>query len=387
MVEGYKADELVLSIGQRLASGASSYPIRPGWTEFNAVARKLMKYDYVDEFSEGLAVVELRGKLGFINQAGDLVIGTKYDKGCVCGFSEGLAVIKRNDKWGFVDKNGNEVVPPQYEKASSFKNGLAVVTKNQKEGMIDKSGRVVIPFKYEHLLRESEGLIGASLNGKVGFINRSGVTVIPFEYDNASIFSEGLAPVESKKQWGFIDKRGKVVIAIKYDYAGCFSDGLAAVGIGVADFPDGGMEYKMGLVNKRGELLRLVPLNPEELGSALEDHDGDKYLDYYYGSIDRFSEGLAVAYRHGKQGFINTRGIEVVPLKYDGCDCGEFSSGIGMVNLDNKFGFVDRTGVEVVSIKYDEIWCDGFRRDGFIGVKLNGKKGFVDLYGNEYWDL
>jgi hypothetical protein len=387
VIEGYKADELVLSIGQRLASGASSYPIRPGWTEFNSVAKKLIKYDFVDEFSEGLAVVERGGKLGFINQAGDLVIGTKYDKGCVCGFSEGFAVIKRNDKWGFVDKNGNEVVPPQYEKASSFKNGLAVVRKNEKDGMIDKSGRVVIPFKYEHLLSEFEGLISADLNGKVGFIDRANRVAIPFEYDDSSVFHEGLAPVKIKDKWGFIDKRGKVVIAIEYDYAGCFSDGLAAVGIGVADFPDGGMEYKMGLVNKRGDLLRLVPLNPEELGSALEDHGGDKYLDYYYGSIDRFSEGLAVAYRHGKQGFIDTRGNEVIPLRYDGCDCGEFSAGIGMVNLNNKFGFVDRAGVEVVPIKYDEVWCDGFRRDGFIGVKLNGKKGFVDLHGNEYWDL
>jgi hypothetical protein len=386
VIEGYKADELVLSIGQPLAKGSGSYPIRSGWTDFSGVARKLIRYDFVHEFSEGLALVSLNGKPGFINQSGNLVIAAKYDKGGVCSFSEGLAVVKRNEKWGYVDKSGNEIVPPQYERASSFKNGLAVVKKNQKEGMIDKAGRVVIPFKYNRLLSESEGLIAAGLNGKVGFIDRTGTVIIPFEYDDATVFSEGLAAVKSRDNWGFIDKRGKVVIPIDYDTAGCFSDGLAPVGIGVADVGDE-TEYALGLVDKSGNLLRLVPRNPEELGSGLIDHDGEKYLTYYYNSIDRFSEGLAVAYRHGKQGFIDTRGNEVIPLIYDGCECGEFAGGIGLVSVNSKFGFVDRSGREIIPIKYDEIWTDAFRRDGFIGVKLNGKKGFVDLRGNEYWDL
>ncbi|HXQ71166.1 MAG TPA: WG repeat-containing protein [Pyrinomonadaceae bacterium] len=376
VIGGYKADELVLSIGQPLAKGSGSYPVRSGWVDFRVLARKLVKYDYVDEFSEGLARVRLKGKEGFINQAGDLVIAVKYDEGCACNFSEGLAVVKRNEKWGYVDKNGNEVLPAQYERAASFKSGLAVVKKHGKEGMIDKAGRVVIPFKYDNLLSETEGLIGAEVNDKAGFIDRTGAVVIPFEYDDVGVFAEGLAAVKSKDKWGFINKKGRVELPIDLETAESFSDGFASVGVGVVGVGDD-TEYARGLMDKRGNLL---PLSPENVSSVVTP------LEYYYNWIDRFSEGLASVFYHGKQGFIDKRGTEVIPLKYDGCECGKFENGIGLVSLNEKFGFVDRSGREVIPIKYDEIWTE-FRRDGFIGVKLNGKKGFVDLRGNEYWDM
>jgi hypothetical protein len=52
-----------------------------------------------------------------------------------------------------------------------------------------------------------------------------------------------------------------------------------------------------------------------------------------------------------------------------------------------KSGFIDKRGREVIPLKYDDVRCVAFRKEGFIGVKLNGKKGFVDIYGTEYFDL
>ena len=49
----------------------------------------------------------------------------KYDAGR--NFSEGLALVNLNGKWGYVDKIGREVIPFKYDKAYDFSNGLARV--------------------------------------------------------------------------------------------------------------------------------------------------------------------------------------------------------------------------------------------------------------------
>lgn len=45
------------------------------------------------------------------------------------------------------------------------------------------------------------------------------------------------------------------------------------------------------------------------------------------------------------------------------------------------------TLVEPTQTVEDSIWCHAFLEEGFFGVKLNSKKVFVDIYGNEYIDF
>jgi uncharacterized caspase-like protein len=302
------------------------------WERLRGTAKSLLKYEYVGEFSQDLA----------------------------------LGVI--NDKWGFVDRAGEVVVTPKYDHACSFSEGRACVRLNDKVGFIDEAGSVVIPIKYDAATPFREGLASAGLNGKVGFIDKNGRTVIPFKYDNAGGFSDGLAMVRLNDKSGFINKSGNVVIPLEYDYAGNFSEGLADVGKPYADDPEGGEPlYKYGYIDKTGKLV----------------------VEMKYHNAGSFSEGLAVVVREGKQGYINKAGREVIPLEYDeeDCECSEFSDGLGRVTLNGKYGFVNLRGSEVISLKYDNVWCDAFRKEGFIGVEFNGKKGFVDLYGNEYFDF
>lgn len=66
------------------------------------------KYNYVGDFHEGLAAVNLDGKYGYINEAGIEVVKPKYDK--AFDFQEGLALVELDGKRGVVDKNGNEII-------------------------------------------------------------------------------------------------------------------------------------------------------------------------------------------------------------------------------------------------------------------------------------
>ena len=97
------------------------------------------KYEHTDYFSEGLGIVRLNGKYGYVDTNGTEVIPCKYDD--TTGFHGGLAEIKLNGKYGYIDKNGIEVIPCQYDKALYFSSReLTLVKLGKKHFYIDKKG-------------------------------------------------------------------------------------------------------------------------------------------------------------------------------------------------------------------------------------------------------
>ena len=199
-------------------------------------------YEYVGEYSDGLAMVQLNGKLGFIDKSGTEVIPCKYDY--ANPFSEGRAYVKLNGKYGYITPTGI-----WYDDADKYlHDNLRRVKLNGTWGFIDKSGTEVIPCKYDGAYSFSEGLAKVVLKDeygfyKFGFIDKSGTEVIPCKYDYAESFREGLAKVKVSGKYGFIDKSGTEVIPCKYDYADhSFHDGRAGVRL----------NEKYGFVDKSG---------------------------------------------------------------------------------------------------------------------------------------
>jgi hypothetical protein len=76
--------------------------------------------------------------------------------------------IEVKGKYGFIDNTGKMVIPPQYSGAEPFFEGLAAVTVARKRGYIDETGQMVIPPKYSWTFRFSEGLARVSLGKKWG---------------------------------------------------------------------------------------------------------------------------------------------------------------------------------------------------------------------------
>ena len=66
------------------------------------------KYDDITSFHEGLAVVELDGKSGYINEQGEIVIPIVYGQASV--FRDGVALVSLDGKSFYhIDKQGNRV--------------------------------------------------------------------------------------------------------------------------------------------------------------------------------------------------------------------------------------------------------------------------------------
>lgn len=152
----------------------------------------------VGGFHEGMARVDRC----FIDSTGKIVLRPSDSWDHIWDFHEGLAAVQINGKVGYIDKTGN-IVTPLYD--------------NENYSILDNWHDF------------SEGLAAVRINGKIGYIDKSGNLVIPPRYDSASCFSECLALVEINGKFGFIDTIGNLVITPKYDWAQSFSEGMARV--------------------------------------------------------------------------------------------------------------------------------------------------------------
>lgn len=117
---------------------------------FDKNFKKLFELNNVElgsKFKDGFAVVHKNDKYknlyGFINEKGEVVIPCKYQY--AENFSEGLASVQ-NEKglWGYIDKNGKIVINFKYKYATSFENNTArATTIDERHIKINKEGKEI----------------------------------------------------------------------------------------------------------------------------------------------------------------------------------------------------------------------------------------------------
>lgn len=171
---------------------------------------------------------------------------------------------------------------------------------HKKWGFIDKSGRLVIPYKFDDVARDQHG--GWTLPHKT-FVN----------------FSQGLCAVRVGNKWGYIDKNGLWKVPLKYDSAGNFSDGLALVR--VAD--------RYGYIDKSGREVIPASFDIARIEGAKNDNPDWDFTQTLLTPLE-FSEGLAVACRDGKFGYIDKTGKFVIEPVYMRAE--PFRQGLAAVN-------------------------------------------------------
>jgi hypothetical protein len=331
-------------------------------------------------------------KIGYIDKTGKVIIPPEFDKGYLnegnmkaAEFSDGLALANLKGKFGYIDKTGVFVIKPTYVTAWPFAEGLAPVrVPDGRTAYIDKTGKIVIkalstmggdPF--------SEGLagvyIGESSKGKWGFIDKSGKMIIEPHIDAAGPFAEGLASVRIGDKYGFIDREGNFPIPLqnKVSYGPPFYQGYALVW---------NSEGKGDLIDKSGAVI----------------------CDFRYRSISPFSEGLAVVDvniqgeaplgatvdpKHPEggtraAGFIDKTCKIVIEPQYE--FAGSFSEGLAPVGIgirpNMKVGYIDKTGAVIIPPSFEMAFPF---RDGLAlvvtGTSENPRWGYIDATGNYVW--
>lgn len=125
------------------AVGTDEYGHGGKWGYIDEAGHEVVSPRYLaaDDFHEGLARVMTKedpAHWDVIDRTGRAVI-TSY--GILFGFSEGLAMVQINDKWGFIDHAGKLVIPARYDSAADFAQGAALVSTAQDIFFIDPTGR------------------------------------------------------------------------------------------------------------------------------------------------------------------------------------------------------------------------------------------------------
>ena len=136
----------------------------------------LEKYDYVGEFSDGLAKVKLDGKLGFIDKSGKVFIPLIFDY--VGDFFDGWARVKFDGKWGFYNKSGKTMIPCKFDYVGDFSDGWARVKCDGKWGFIGNSGKDIIPWIFDYVEDFSDGQARAVYEGENCHISQDGTITI-----------------------------------------------------------------------------------------------------------------------------------------------------------------------------------------------------------------
>lgn len=163
------------------------------------------KYDFIGNFINGFAIVELNMKYGFINTDGVEICEIKYDM--VWDFNIHFAKVKLNRQWGFIDINGEEICPIKYDNVFNFDNNFAQVELNEKCGIINTNGVEICKLKYDRIYDLKNDILKNTLIAEYN-LN------FDLNFENGdSIF--GFVALNNK--FGVLDINGNEIIDIKYD--------------------------------------------------------------------------------------------------------------------------------------------------------------------------
>ena len=80
-----------------------------------------------------------------------MVIEPQFD--LALSFSEGLAVVRIKGKFGFIDSLGKMAIEPQFDWALSFSEGLAAVKINGRGGRCRADGKLAEHFEMSDQVR------------------------------------------------------------------------------------------------------------------------------------------------------------------------------------------------------------------------------------------
>lgn len=150
-----------------------TYSGETGWWLINGdgSVQEASALEYLDGFSQGVAVVCLGGKYGYIRENGEWLVAPSLN--FAKRFWEGLAAVENDaGQWGYLDLNGQMAIDFQFDSAYGFQDGYAQVGMQEGGsglcfGLIDVFGNVVIPMEYDELITDSDDGTITAIRGEV----------------------------------------------------------------------------------------------------------------------------------------------------------------------------------------------------------------------------
>ncbi len=366
--------------------------------EEEAAMRKLLLIPYKED-----------GLWGFTDSSGTVVIPPKYEEASAF-LENGLTVVKTGTGFGLLNKNGVEVVKPILPNRI-LDCGCGVYGFEQTNGfaLVNKQGKRIDKGQVEKVMTDChEDRLAVKQDGRWGFLDSRGQAMIAADMDQVFPFYHGIAPVRKsgQKAWMLIDRSGKAIGQDRFEVMYPLQEGF---GVGIQTDPVGRSKY--GVIDSTGKVIvpfqfaRIAgtftgdfvacaaydPYDLESKGITEEantwfiyNRQGNKVGETHYGLWDEFSEGLIVAQKGEKFGFVDSTGRLAIPFDFEWA-CA-FKNGLAWVQKKDRYGFIDKSGKTVIPFKYGSAYDYVFMEAHGAPVldPETGERFFVDRNGKEY---
>lgn len=324
-----------------------------------------IQFDDARPFYNDKAIIKLNGSYCVINRIGE-IISQPYIE--IDDYNEGLAAYRSGELCGLLRKDGTELLPPTYLFIGSSNDGCSWAMDNNRKYGVLKNGKPIGPFSFDFFtpFHNQRAIASAYSKGKSEYviISKRGKIVHPGGYDYLDCYSENLCLARKDSLYCYLNRAGKIQIATNYKNACKFSGGLAIVV---------GEDGVLKAINKRMKTMFEIPYsigyeNCEFRCKLLPVCDGQKW------------------------GLLNDKGKVILSTIYD--DISISLSGIVAVKQGEKWAFWSE-GKFLTGFKYDEnrvanYWVSedqGYSFDeGLCRVLMNGKPGYIDRRGTQYWE-
>ncbi len=129
---------------------------------------KEVPYEYVYDFSEGLAAVILNNYIGYINEALEVVVPFEYDRNPLIQhqFYQGKAIAIKNGYYGIINNKNEIIIPFEYDyiQPNNENETYLKFQKNGKWGLMNKQYEIILDPLFLSLGNDGEDRIAMSLN-------------------------------------------------------------------------------------------------------------------------------------------------------------------------------------------------------------------------------
>ena len=265
----------------------------------------------------------------------------------------------RQGDWGYQTPNYKTVIAPRYAQAGKFYNGVACVQANGKSILIDTTGKEILTT--EDRLEYRSGVLITQKGKRYKITNLKGKELISSKYEEYKFVTDSLIAFKKKGKKlsydaGIMDLTGKEVLPVgKYSEVLPLTDKLMLVWSNDFGQKKGIIDTKLNEIAPTKyhyiqayspHILFLSEDGKKDVyvdASTLKPLDFDRITDDSEWGV--FSEGLAVAVKDRKYGYIDPTGKVVVPFQFSYAK--GFYNGKAQVNDDY---FIDKTGSPVGGI-------------------------------------
>lgn len=379
-----------------------------------------------------------KGKCGYQDASGQLVIGYQYD--FIGDFNEyGIALMKQGAKWGMISQDGVVKVPAKYDEIGPFEQGAAYLVAGKKYGLLGEQGAVLCEPQFEFIYKPNSNGVRIAVKkrnkkaqkefdhthtytllnkeGKLIFTPILGSSIATYDVDEPDQIAHSFYRREIKDT---VDTRAGYVVlymtksSITYDLEGNVviddsdRDRILQEVYGAKAkaknrvFTLGNIEYLpvnnivAFLYNQKGKgksinvvygyynmqtkkLLRYYTSTWTKGSGAFASYKPDESI-----ILKAFSEGFAVANidqtGNSRTELINEEGEVVKTFPLGGCF--PYKNGYAIAkNENNKWGLLDKEQKQVIPYRYDGISqeVNGTNDFPFICVAEDNKWGTVSL--------